>query len=263
MKIIDSHCHCHYNNENYDWDLIAEKMLFLLNISTKGDDGKQWVINNFQLSQLNKKIFTYKNKLFLGYSVGYHPQDPNIIDYNYLKSITDGAIAIGEIGFDKGEFSPPISHQIINFHTQMKVAIENQIPVLIHCRDAWDIFFEAIDNYPNHPFVIHCFTGDKNIVEKLLSYNCLISISGVITYKNAEAIRESLNFIPLNKLLVETDSPFLTPFNYRKQGIKNNNPMLIDETINKISQIINIKPQDLIKIINENFLKFFQLNIDN
>lgn len=259
MKIIDSHCHCHYYQQDYDWEEISKKIIFLLNISTKGDDGKQWVINNFE--QYNN-CFTYKKKVFLGYSVGYHPQENYIVDYLSFKELAYGSMAIGEIGFDNGPSSPSMDHQIKNFHTQMAVALDYQLPALIHCRDSWDIFFKETNNYKHHKFIIHCFTGNKEIAEKLIKeYNCLISISGIVTYKQADEIREALKFIPMDKILVETDTPFLIPFNYRKDGWKNNNPLLITETIEKISEIKNLSWESIVTNTTHNFIKFFDLQL--
>jgi TatD DNase family protein len=261
MNIIDSHCHCHYSDFSFFQDEIFQRnsLIFLLNVATKGDDSKIWVEKNF--SHKNNKIYHYKNKISLGYSVGFHPCEESLVHKESLNNMVNNAIAIGEIGFDNGEQSPSMDHQKINFHTQMAIATDHNLPVLIHCRDAWNIFFEETKNYKNHPMVIHCFTGDKNVALKLINeYNCLISMSGVITYKKAEEIRESLHYIPLERLLVETDSPFLTPFNYRKEGHKENNPTLILETIEKIAEIKNIEVNEVIKNTTENFLKFFKID---
>jgi TatD DNase family protein len=192
--------------------------------------------------------------------VGYHPQDSTVVNYESLLWMAKKAMAIGEIGFDLGEHSPPLDLQIKNFHTQMAVAINYNIPALIHCRDQWDIFFEQTQNYKNHKFILHCFTGSKEVAQKLIKeYQCLISISGIVTYKNADHLREAVKFIPMEHLLVETDSPYLTPYEIRKKGAKENCPEFITETIEKIAFLKNITMEKCISQTTKNFIEFFQL----
>jgi TatD DNase family protein len=262
MNLLDSHCHCHYLNYNWlekqDFTQGPYTMKFLLNVSTQGDDGKQWVLNT--CSPWKDKIYHYNNKIFLGYSVGFHPQEESVVDFDQLNGMAQGAMAIGEIGFDVGPNSPSMELQTINFHTQMKVAIAHNIPALIHCRDGWDIFFKETVNYKHHPMVIHCFTGSLEESKKLMEeYNCLISISGIITYNKADAIREAVQTIPINRLIIETDTPFLTPYQYRKEGNKENNPLLITEVLEKVAQLKSVDPEVLSKIIEENFKKLFKI----
>jgi TatD DNase family protein len=260
MNIIDSHCHCHYLPGNW----IKENPLtngpynlkFLLNIGTGGDDSKQWIINNFD--HHHGPIYHHNNQVYLGYSVGYHPQENITVDMATVMDMASGAMAIGEIGFDVGPHSPSMDLQIKNFHTQMTVAVELGIPALIHCRDAWDIFFQETQKYRHHPLIIHCFTGNGVTAENLINnYNCLISISGIITYKKADEIRESLAHIPIDRIISETDAPFLTPYNYRKQGYKENNPLLMVETMETIAHLKSMAVETMIEAINNNFKRFF------
>ena len=262
MNIIDSHCHCHYLEPNWIKNNAMVhgpyRLKFLINVSTKGDDGQLWITNNFD--HYKGKMYHYNNEIFMGYSVGWHPQENITVDENILRHMASGAIAMGEIGFDVGPNSPSMDLQISNFHTQMKIAKDNQIPSIIHCRDGWDNFFSETINYRQHPMIIHCFTGDITIAKKLIEeYNCLISISGIVTYKKADEIREAVKIIPIERILVETDTPFLTPYNYRKQGHKENNPLLMVETIEYVSKLKEIPVETMVNIINNNFKKFFPM----
>ena len=260
MKPIDSHCHLHYQPWNSE-DICKYqiKTKFLLNIATNGQDSKEFIINNFTPGD-NPKIFHWNNTPFIGYSVGFHPCHNEKIFKKDMMDMAMYAMAIGEIGFDNLPTSPSQDIQIHNFHQQMALAMDYDIPVLIHCRDSWDLFFKETINYKNHPMILHSFTGDKLVAENLLhNYNCWISISGIITYNKVDNIKEALINIPLDRLLIETDSPFLVPYYHRKNGEKYNNPCFLDEIIAKISVIKSIDHDEIINATNNNFIKIFGL----
>ena len=109
----------------------------------------------------------------------------------------------------------------------------------------------------NLKVLIHCFTGTTAFVKKLIELDCYISVSGIITFKNSNVLADAISYIPLEKLLVETDSPYLTPSPYRG---KTNEPSYIIHTVEKLSQIKNVSKKSIIMNTTNNFMKLFGLN---
>ena len=128
--------------------------------------------------------------------------------------------------------------------------------MIIHSRNAEDETFNILNDYKDHnlKILMHCFTGSKKFAEKLLKLNSFFSASGIITFKNSLDLQETFKFLPLDKILIETDSPFLAPVPNRG---KNNEPSFIDFTAQKLSDIKCISKSELIKITTVNFNKLF------
>ena len=129
-------------------------------------------------------------------------------------------------------------------------------PLIIHSRDAENETFEILNEYKgkNLKILMHCFTGTKVFAEKLLTLNAYFSASGIITFKNAQDLQETFKFLPLDKVLIETDSPFLAPVPNRG---KKNEPSFIDYTAQKLADIKNISKIDIINSTTNNFNKLF------
>jgi TatD DNase family protein len=129
-------------------------------------------------------------------------------------------------------------------------------PIIIHSRNAENETFEILDEYKDKELKIlmHCFTGSKEFANKLLRFNTIFSASGIITFKNSTELQETFKFLPLEKILIETDSPFLAP--EPKRG-KKNEPSFLDYTAQKMADIKNITKSNLINITTKNFNNFF------
>ena len=134
------------------------------------------------------------------------------------------------------------------------------IPLIVHSRDAENDTYEMLKSEKknsNLKILIHCFTGSQNFANRLLDLGCYISVSGIITFQNSIELANTVSFIPIENLLVETDSPYLSPHPLRG---KSNEPSYIVHTINKLSQIKNISKEDVIAYTTNNFKKLFNLN---
>ena len=134
------------------------------------------------------------------------------------------------------------------------------IPVIVHSRNAENDTYEILKSEGknlNLKVLIHCFTGTAEFARKLLDLNCYISVSGIITFKNSTDLINAVSKIPIEKLLVETDSPYLAPIPYRG---KSNEPSYIVETINKLSQIKNISKEKVVTNTTNNFKNLFGIN---
>ena len=146
--------------------------------------------------------------------------------------------------------------QIISFKTHIEAAIELNKPIIIHSRDAEKETFEILSLYKNQnlKILMHCFTGSLEFSKKLLSLDAFFSASGIITFKNSIDLQNTFKTIPLEKLLIETDSPFLAPIPMRG---KKNEPSFIKYTLEKLSLIKETSVEELSKITTDNFNKLF------
>ena len=165
-------------------------------------------------------------------------------------------IGIGETGLDFYYNHSDKIDQIKSLEEHIKASIELNIPLIIHSRDAEDETLEIFDKFKNHnlKILMHCFTGSKKFAEKLLDFNAYFSASGIITFKNSIDLQETFKFIPLDKILIETDSPYLAPVPNRG---KQNEPSFVKYTAKKLADLKEISELNLIKSTTMNFNKLF------
>ena len=255
--IVDSHCHLYYSNLFDQLDNVVKRaeenqVKYLLTICTTLESFKK-------IDLIVKK---YKNVYG---TFGIHPHETKnfkeinskfILDFlkNYQK-----IIGIGETGLDFYYNHSDKETQKRSFIEHINAAKELDIPLIVHSRnaelDTYDILKNEKKN-SNLKVLIHCFTGSNNFAKKLIDINCYISVSGIITFKNSTELAETVSAIPIDNLLVETDSPYLAPMPYRG---KSNEPSYIIHTIDKLSQLKNISKEDIIKKTSDNFFKIFNL----
>lgn len=163
-------------------------------------------------------------------------------------------IAVGEIGLDYFYQHASREHQIHAFHEQLKIADEFQMPVEIHTRDAEEDTVKILQQYPRVKGIIHCFTGTQWLADQCLELGYNISISGVVTFKNADPLRKIVQSIPLDRIHVETDAPFLAPV--PKRGAKNT-PAFVVHTAEVVAGLKNISMQQLADVTRENAERMF------
>ena len=146
--------------------------------------------------------------------------------------------------------------QISSFKTHIEASIETNLPLIIHSRDAENETYKILESYKNNnpKILMHCFTGTKKFADKMLNLNAYFSASGIITFKNSRELQETFKYIPNEKLLVETDSPFLAPAPMRG---KENEPSYIIYTLKKLAELKNISEEEIINITTNNFEKIF------
>ena len=165
-------------------------------------------------------------------------------------------IGIGETGLDFYYNYSDKTDQITSLEEHIKASIELNIPLIIHSRNAENETLEIFNKYKNHDLKIlmHCFTGSKKFAENLLDLNAYFSASGIITFKNSTDLQETFKFIPLDKILIETDSPYLAPVPNRG---KENEPSFVKYTATKLADIKEVSKSQLIKSTTSNFNKLF------
>ena len=251
--MIDSHCHLDHEPLLSDLNNVIQRskdvgIEKLLTIST-----------SFESFSRVKEIIN-KDEMIYG-TVGIHPHetDNDIIDKDFIvKSLRENKkiIGIGETGLDFYYNNSDKEKQLNSFKIHIEASIQSNVPLIIHSRNAEEETFDILNEYENQKLKIlmHCFTGSKKFAEKLLNLNTFFSASGIITFKNAIDLQNTFKFIPLDKTLIETDSPFLAPVPNRG---KKNEPSFIDFTAAKLAEIKDIKKSELIKITTNNFNNLF------
>jgi len=255
--IIDSHCHLDYPNLYNQLDDVVKRaennnVKFLLTICT-----------NVESFNKIKLIINKYNNIFGTF--GIHPHETNKhknIDFNFILRIKkkyEKIIGIGETGLDFYYNYSDKNVQKKSFIEHIHAASELNIPLIVHSRKAeietYDILKNELKN-SNLKVLIHCFTGTKDFAKRLIDINCYISVSGIITFNKTTNLSEAVSQIPIDKLLVETDSPYLAPLPYRG---KSNEPSYIIHTVEKLSKIKKISEDDVVYNTTKNFKKLFNI----
>ena len=252
--MIDSHCHLDHEPLFSDLDNIVNR-------SKKVGIKKLLTICTTLNSFLKIKEIINKYEIIYG-TYGIHPHEAKndkvtsdliIKEINHNKKV----IAIGETGLDFYYNYSDKNEQLKSLEEHINASIDLNIPLIIHSRNAEKETIEVFESYKNKnlKILMHCFTGSKDFAKKLLKYNSFFSASGIITFKNAVELQNTFSIIPLDRLLIETDSPYLAPVPNRG---KKNEPSFIKFTAEKLAQIKKIKNEDLIKATSLNFNTLFK-----
>ena len=167
-------------------------------------------------------------------------------------------IAIGESGLDFYYNHSDRTNQITSFKTHIEASIDLNIPIIVHSRNAEKETYDILKNYIKYKpkILMHCFTGSSEFAYKLLTLDSYFSASGIITFNNSNDLRDTFKVIPIDKLLIETDSPYLAPVPHRG---KKNEPSYIKHTLEKLAQIKNVEKSSIEKITSNNFNSLFNL----
>ena len=251
--MIDSHCHLDHE------PLLSDLKNIIFRSKEVGIE-KLLTISTSIESFYRVKEIVNMDEIIYG-TIGVHPHevDKNDIDLEFfIKNLneTKKIIGIGETGLDFYYDNSDREKQVECFKIHIEAALNANIPLIIHSRNAEDKTFEILDEYKNEKLKIlmHCFTGSQKFADKLLKFNSYFSASGIITFKNSVDLQNVFKFLPLDRVLIETDSPFLAPVPNRG---RKNEPSFIDFTAKKLAEIKNIEKSDLIKSTTNNFNKLF------
>jgi TatD DNase family protein len=251
--MIDSHCHLDHEPLLSDLSNVIKRSK---NVGIK----KLLTISTSLESFTRIKEIINMDEMIYG-TIGIHPHESakNVITSDFIiKNLNDNPkiIGIGETGLDFFYNNSEENDQINSFNEHIKASIKTKTPLIIHSRNAEKETFDILNEYrdQNLKILMHCFTGTKSFAKKLLTLNASFSASGIITFKNTQDLQETFKFLPLDKILIETDSPFLAPVPNRG---KKNEPSFIDFTANKLAEIKNISKAELIKVTTNNFNNLF------
>jgi TatD DNase family protein len=249
--------HTHLNDEQFDED--REQV-----INRARDAGISYILNiGYNRKTIPSSIQLAQTYPFFYTSVGWHPQDAISCteeDLVWLRSLTshEKVVAIGEIGLDYYWDTSPkdIQHEV--FRQQIRLAREVNLPIIIHNRDADADVMSILKEERAEEVggVMHCFSGDISLMEECISINFSIGLGGPVTFKNRRVLKEVATTVPLNRLLLETDSPYLAPHPYRG---KRNETAYVRLVAEEIAKLREITVEELARATTENAKKLFKI----
>jgi TatD DNase family protein len=256
---IDSHCHLNYDyspksTEDLVREAQAEGVTHLMTIGT-------------DLTSLPKVVEISEKFPNVHHTVGVHPHDAATIAEGDIDRLRQAAKhpkcrAIGEIGLDTHYEHSPLDVQLVQLRQQLDLALECGLPVIIHSREAEKEMLEELTRYAAKvapgivPGIIHCFTGTREFGQACIDLGFYISFSGILTFKNALDLRESAKAFPLERLLVETDSPYLAPVPFRGKKCE---PRMVKQTGLFLAELKGVDPAEVARVTSENARRVFRI----
>ncbi len=257
--LFDSHAH--YDDPRFagDLDRVVESIREKSQICPCG---VEYVVNIGCDIPTSRLCLDLAERYSLFYAaVGIHPQDAATFDDGSISALKEmlchpKAVAIGEIGLDYKYENAPREVQKEVFCSLLELARDTGYPVCIHDRDAHGDVFDIIRKFPDVRGVMHSFSGSPEMARQYVSRGWHISFSGTVTFKNAAQVPEAAKAVPLDRLLLETDAPYLAPVPYRG---KRNQSSYAFATAEKLAQLHGVSTEEIIQITRENALRFFQM----
>jgi len=251
--LIDTHCHLDFPDYNQDRDEVIKRA---------AEKGVTRIINVGASIPGSKKSLELSDRYPGVYSVvGIHPHEADNLGDDAKEAISGLArnkkvVAIGEIGLDYFKNFSRKESQLRLFLYQIGLAKELNLPVVIHTRSAESDTLRALKGAMPMQALVHCFSGDESFLEECLGLGFFVSFTCNITYKKADSLREVVKLAPLNKLMLETDSPYLSPEGYRG---KRNEPMQVGLLAEFIARLKDLSLEEVANTTTENAVKFFSL----
>lgn len=252
--IVDSHCHLDFETFEEERDEVIERarqagVCRMVTISTR--------VTTFPKI---RAIAEQYDDVFC--SVGIHPhqagEEPEVsVEELVAFAEHPKVVGIGESGLDYFYDSAPRDAQHRSFTTHIRAAQETGLPLIVHARDADDDTAALLEaEYARKPYtgVLHCFSSGRRLAERALDIGFYVSLSGIITFRNAEDIRATVRDVPLDRLLVETDSPYLAPV--PKRG-KRNEPAYVAHTHQALAELRGVSAEEMAKLTTQNFFRLF------
>jgi TatD DNase family protein len=235
IRIYETHAHLDFDDYSKDRDKVIQDCFKagvekIINI---GVDAKS-TENGIKLSEKYPQIKA---------TGGYHPSEVDKYDEPRLKELLKhkNIVAVGEIGLDYYRLYKPVEMQKQVFEAQIKLALDMNLPIVIHDRDAHEDTFNILKKYSPKKVVFHCFSGDTKFAEKILNEGWYISLTGVVTYKN-NTLEDVIRMLPKDRFFIETDCPYLTPVPHRG---KRNSPEYLTYVVQKIADILRKPPNTI------------------
>ena len=254
MALFDTHAH--YDAEEFAADRDAV-------LSALPSRGVSLVVNpGCDLPSSRAAVDLSRRYPHVCAAVGYHPENCAPYqeeDLDILRDLSreEKVVAIGEIGLDYyWEENPSKELQQVVFRDQLKLAEELNLPVIVHDREAHADSLALVRQFPKVRGVFHCFSGSAELARELVKLGWMVSFTGVLTYKNARRSVEAAAAVPLDRLMIETDSPYMAPVPCRGQRNDSGNVRYICE---KLAEIKGISPEECAKITLENGKRFFSI----
>jgi TatD DNase family protein len=256
VTLVDSHVHLDHEQFRDDLDALLDRahqqgISRMLTIGT--GDGPPKLDCAIELAMKYEGVYA---------TVGVHPHEAAKADaktFDNLRALMTEpkVLAFGEIGLDYHyDFSPREVQREV-FVEQLRIAQGSGKPVIIHTREAWVDTLEILRREWSGPGIMHCFTGDEAQASQALDLDFHLSFGGVLTFKTAENVRQAAAIVPNDRLLVETDAPYLAPIPHRG---KRNEPAFMLETVKKLAEVRNTTPEEIAALTTRNFNQLMSLS---
>lgn len=247
--------HAHYDDEAFD----ADRKKLLENMHSQGTD---FIVNvSSSINSIKKTLILAEDYPFIYAAAGVHPSETQQLtekDMQWIKDMAqcDKVAAIGEIGLDYHWPEPGREIQKKWFARQLQIAGEVKLPVIVHSRDAAKDTLDILREYREDltKAVIHCYSYGKEMAAEFLNLDFYFGIGGVLTFKNARKLIEAVTYIPMNRILLETDCPYLAPEPYRG---KRNQSSYIDFVAQRLSEIKQVSKEEVLAQTMENAKEFY------
>lgn len=255
--LIDTHAHITCNQLYDRLDEVIENAS-LHNV-------KKIVVVCTNIEEFNRAFESKKQYPFLDIILGFHPGDVDNVsedDFIQLETIIKNKwiVAVGEIGLDYHYEGYSESKQKQLFLRQITLANTYDLPIVIHMRDATKDTIDYIKQYAKTKFLMHCFSGSVETAQQVIKLGGYISFAGPLTFKNAKQLIEVPKVVPIERIFVETDCPYLTPHPFRG---KENEPMYVTYTFDKLVAIMGVEATQLEQQIEMNYKSFFKIHSED
>jgi TatD DNase family protein len=259
MELIDTHCHLTFEQLAGDIEAVVERsraagVVGWITVGTDPQHNREAI----ELTEWFENMYA---------TVGIHPHDAKDVTAKAIAELKDLArsekvVAIGETGLDfHYDFSPRQDQRRV-FKAQLEIALELNLPIIIHCREAFDETIDILEQFIGLKgrlkcVVFHCFSGSAEQARIVLDHGFYISFTGVVTFKNAEKAREAAKIVPADRLMLETDCPYMSPEPMRKQKI--NEPALMVHTARFLALLKDMEENDFARAVTATSKNFFGL----
>lgn len=248
--IFDTHCHLGYDGEDPEpvrQRAAQAKVALILNVG-------------IDLASSERARITAEQLHAVHYSAGLHPNDAAKLDIEWqgIEALCrrDDCLAVGETGLDFYRDWTTPEQQVPAFERHLALAVDLDRPIIVHCREAFERCYEVLGNFPGVRGVMHCFSAEIPEARQALELGFYLSFAGPLTYPKSDALRAAAAFAPVDRILVETDAPFLPP--QFKRG-KRNEPAYIVKTVERLAEVRGIDFEDAARVTKENGERLFGL----
>jgi len=249
----DTHCHLDFEQFDADRALVLERsrqqgIEYIINVGSSLDAS----VRSVALAQEYASVYA---------CVGIHPHEADSVDEQQVEEIrglltSEKVVAVGEIGLDYFKNFSRQDNQRTLFVQLLQVAKAARLPLVLHSREAGDDTLRILKDFMPISAVLHCFSGDKKFLQECLDCGFFVSFTANITYKNAAALRELIPYVPLDRMFLETDAPYLAPEGMRG---KRNEPMQVRAVAEQIALVLGRDVQDIGQITTQNAKRFFKI----
>lgn len=249
---VDSHAHLTSDELYPDIDQILER--------AKAGGIEQIINICTDAITLRRGLLLQKKSSMIRNTAAITPHDVETLGEDVFQEIKDAALtsslsAVGETGLDYHYLHSSKNLQLQSLNRHIDLALAADLPIVIHCREAFSDLFNEFDKRPSLKVVLHCFTGTLVEAKEVIKRGWFLSLSGIVTFKKAEALKEVAKWVPLSQLFIETDAPYLAPLSRRG---KVNEPLFIEETAACIAALKGLPLNELAEATKQNALRFFK-----